>query len=321
MTDGPRIQAELEEAVRQREERARVTQRLAAAESQLVDAEARVAGLRARLRDETEDVERLESFSPSRIWATLTGSRAGDLDRETAERDAARYAVAEAEARRDTGTRDVDALRAQLEGLGDVDARYDAALAAKDEWVRTSSSPTAQQLADIAHRRGQLAAEDQEAREAHAAGLAARDLLTHAQQLLASARSWSTWDTFGGGGMLTDMAKYDKLDQATAVLRQADIAAGAFTRELADVGLAGVGGVQVEGLTRAFDIFFDNIFTDMAVRSRIQDGSARVDQALGAIAQALDTVSDKGRDISAELGELDTRREQLLLAGEGSPGA
>ena len=59
------------------------------------------------------------------------------LEREIAERDAARYAVADAEAREAVARRDVEGLRARLDELGDVDARFAAALDAKHAWATT----------------------------------------------------------------------------------------------------------------------------------------------------------------------------------------
>lgn len=312
MTDAEHIQAALERATQARQEQTKLQQRLRTATEQAQAVEKEVADRRTVLADETEDVERLESFSLTRIWATLKGSRDADLDRETAERDAERYAVAEAEARLEVARRDVASLEAQLRQLGDVEADYDAALKAKEQWLLSTGAPNATELARVAEERGALLAEDTEAREAHAAGLAARDLLLHAQQLLGNAQSWSTWDTFGGGGLFSDMMKYDKLDQVTAVLRQADQALDRFSRELADVGMRAVRGVEIDGLTRTFDVFFDNFFSDLAVRRRIQDAAARVDEAVAAVEQVLQRLTARGKEIAEQLGDLDARRSALL---------
>lgn len=312
MTDAEHIQAALERATQARQEQTKLQQRLRTATEQAQAVEKEVADRRTVLADETEDVERLESFSLTRIWATLKGSRDADLDREVAERDAERYAVAEAEARLEVARRDVASLEAQLRQLGDVEADYDAALKAKEQWLLSTGAPNATELARVAEERGALLAEDTEAREAHAAGLAARDLLLHAQQLLGNAQSWSTWDTFGGGGLFSDMMKYDKLDQVTAVLRQADQALDRFSRELADVGMRAVRGVEIDGLTRTFDVFFDNFFSDLAVRRRIQDAAARVDEAVAAVEQVLQRLTARGKEIAEQLGDLDARRSALL---------
>lgn len=314
MTDGGQIQADLEHAAEARREQDGVQQRLTGARQHLEHTEQRVAELRSRLDEEERDVEKLESFSATRIWASLTGARATDLERETAERDAARYAVADAEARRDAARREADGYADQLRRLGDVDEQYRDALTAKETWLAETRSPAAERLAAIAEERGALVAEDRETQEAYAAGVEARAHLVRAQQLLGSARSWSTWDTFGGGGVFSDMMKYDKLDQVTAALRRADLAIGSFSRELADVGMAAVAGIRIDGMTKAFDVFFDNIFTDMAVRRRIQDAQQRVAQTLESVDRVLGNLQQRGRDIAVRLATLDDERERLLAS-------
>jgi uncharacterized protein YhaN len=114
--------------------------------------------------------------------------------------------------------------------------------------------------------------------------------------------------------MLTDMMKYDKLDQVAVVLRRADQALRAFTRELGDLHLAGVEALDLDSLTRVFDVFFDNIFTDLRVRSRIQDAELRVGDALAQVEATMQRLSERGRQIAAEQAELSGRREQLLLS-------
>lgn len=132
MTDATQIQTELEQAAALREEHAQLTRRLEGSEPHMADLEKHVADLRLILDSETTDVEKLESFSAAKIWAHLRGSHATDLERETAERDAARYAVAEAEARRDVMRRDRAALESRIAELGDVEARYRRAIADKE---------------------------------------------------------------------------------------------------------------------------------------------------------------------------------------------
>jgi len=148
------IETTLERATERREERDSVLRKLEALQGQLAETQKRVNETRALLADEESDVAKLESFSPTRILATLKGSRLTDLDREHAERDAARYRVAEAEARHDVLERD---------------------------------------------------------------------------------EAWSSWDSFGGGGMLIDMMKYDRLDEADAALHHCNGALSVLSRELADL--------------------------------------------------------------------------------------
>lgn len=105
---------------------------------------------------------------------------------------------------------------------------------------RQSADPLAQAF-------GARRAEAREVDEALPAGSAARTALRSAADLLSSARSWSAYDTFAGGGLISSVIKHDRLDQAGATMRQADAQLARFTRELADVDRNGVGPVGVSG--------------------------------------------------------------------------
>ena len=313
MTDGGEDDR-LERAFAARREAEGLRARLQAATKYADGTTARVQEARDALAGEERDVSRLEGLSWSRILTSLRGDRVSAREREEAERDAARYRLADAQTRDELAWRDVESTQEQLDALGDVEAEYTAALADRENWSTTHDRDRGRQLTELAERRGALLAEDTEGREAFDAGAAARDLLLEALDLLGSAQSWSTWDTFGGGGILTDMMKYDKLDQVTVVLRQADLALGRFTRELADVRLGGVDAVNLDSMTQVFDVFFDNIFTDLRVRSRIQDAPGRVGVALQRVEWTMNRLSARGREIATELDDLAREREQVLLA-------
>jgi hypothetical protein len=209
--------------------------------------------------------------------------------------------------------REVEALQARLDALGDVESELAEAMAERETWAAQHATEQGRLLADLSRRRGELIAEDRESRQAFDVGQTARAHLQEALGLLASARSWSSWDTFGGGGFFSDMMKYDKLDQVAVVMRRADSSLARFTRELADVHVAGVDGVDVDPMTRTFDVFFDNIFTDLHVRTRIQDSHLRVRAALDQVESIMNRLSVRGREIRTELDELARQRERLLL--------
>lgn len=315
MTDGGSIQDEITRAEAARAEARSLGTRLTAAQAHANESRRRADEQASRFADEERDVEKLESMSWVRIWATLRGGRATDLERETAERDAARYAAAEAAHRATMAEADVRAIEAQLSALGDVDGAYARALDAKETWLREHPGAATARLAEIATRRGELVALDHENREAHEAGARAHGALSDALDVLSSAASWSTWDTFGGGGLLTDMMKYDRLEEAQRLVRSANDAMASFATELADVGVAGVEGVQIDGLVRTFDVWFDNIFSDMSVRSRIHEARDRLETARSAVARIMDDLVATKRDIDRETAALRAEREEAVRGG------
>lgn len=270
---------------------------------------------RAALAVEAADVEALESFSPTRIWATMRGRRDTDLDREQAERQAAEYAVARADAALQSAHDEVRRAEAELSALGDVHGRRERALAAVEEGLVAAGGVTAEELTRIAGELAEARSQATEVAEASAAGEHAASCLDAAGQRLGAAGGWATYDTFFGGGLITDAMKYDHMDEAQRLLHRADEALRRFAAELADVGLrVAVEGLAVDGLTQAFDVWFDNIFSDWSVRSRIEDAARRTQQATHLVAQLRQRLADRGRELAERQVALAAERERLLGA-------
>lgn len=310
-----RILAALEELARERSERDGLVAALAATQRREQQARDRVGETRQRLAAETADVADLESVSMTRILAALKGSRESDLDRERAEVQAAAYLVAEAEARLATEQRERESLEQRVAAYGDLDARRTELMAQREAEVQAdpAHADRAARLTDLAGEVGELRARSVQVEEADAAGREAHAVLQRTAQHLGSAGSWSTYDTFLGGGMLSSMAKHDQLDQAAALMRQADAALSRLGTELADVGLEAVGVVGIDSMTRALDIWFDNIFTDWAVRERIGQASQRVQLLLDQLGQVGQRLAGMKQEIAAGLAEAESERERLLL--------
>lgn len=306
------VTAALARAFERRGERAALQRRLQALREQQATTKSRVDETRALLAEEERDVDKLESFSATRILVALKGDRSTELERQVAERDAARYRAAEAQARHDVLLREEASLNAQLSNYEDVEQEYAAALDAKEAALRDDPSPTAARLLEVSSERGTLAARDTELTQAHEVGVIAQQWLAVADGKFGAARTWSNWDSFGGGGMLTDMMKYDRLDEATASLKSSNQALQALSRELADLGMAAVGAVQTDNLTRGFDVWFDNIFSDMSVRTRIINAHERVKQMRAAVAQVMAQIEAEHAKVAQQILALDGEREKLL---------
>lgn len=277
----------------------------------------RVTDARTRLADEHADVAAFESVSMTRILAGLRGRRDAELDRERAEAAAAEYAVAEAEARLAAEEREVASLEARVAEHGDLDARRTALLDQREQEVRADPAATdaSERLTALVDRVGELTARTNQLAEADAAGRAAHQALEEAARHLGSAGSWATYDTFFGGGLLADMAKHDRLDRAGALLQRADGALRSLATELADVGIGPVEGVGITELTRALDVWFDNIFSDWAVRDRIAQASDRVQQLLAQVAAIGQELARRQQDTAEQLASCEAERERLLTSG------
>lgn len=237
--------------------------------------------LRAGHAQEQRDVDRLEGLSLTRVLASLRGNRDDALGRERAEADAARYRVAEAEARLAALDRERAAALAGLNRCASAPADFAALLEEKERYLRASADPRRARLLELADERGRLTAEAHEIGEA----LRAADEATHALALvrnkLGSAADWSTYDTFLGGGVIGSAVKHNRLDEAARAAARADQCLAVLRTELADVpGLQrSAPQLAIGELTRFVDIWFDNIFTDLSVRDRIKQAVRNVEEA------------------------------------------
>jgi hypothetical protein len=281
------------------------------AQSIQTQAAERVQQARAKLTDEQADLGKLESMSMARILSAVKGNREADLQQEQADVQAAEYSVAEAEERFRTADAELEAIRDRIAELGDVAAQGRRAVELREQALLASGGEVAERLSVLARTTGEAEARHQQLTEASHAAEVADQRLRAAAELLGSASSWAIWDTFGGGGLITDSIKYDRMDRAAGLMRAADAALAHLSRELADVGVAGAGGIEVTELNRTFDVWFDNMFSDWSVRNRIAEASDRVQQMIGWIGTLQSQLQEKTRQVSAELASAEQERAGL----------
>lgn len=282
----------------------------------LIDvAEAQVSELSTAYDREARDVVRLETVTLTRVIAALRGTRDDAIARERAEADAAAYRLARARADADALRRELDGVGARLAALQDAPGRYAAVLDEKERALAATGDPRARRLLELAEARGLAEADTKEIREAQRAAAAASSALLALRKLLDSAGNWSTYDTFFGGGAISSAIKHDRLDEAATAAALADQRIAALNAELADVPGGGTAAtLTIDGLTRFLDVWFDNIFTDLAVRDRIKQAQARAehcDQQVARIGQQLD---QRLAQTQARLAEIAAEREQTLTA-------
>lgn len=305
---------ELADVTGLRAERASLVGRLEAASQEAAVLETRYDRATRDLASEKADVDALERMSMTRIIAGIKGTRGVDLDREQAEARAAEYAAAEALQRLQEAQATAHSLRMRVNALGDLDARWERALAAREEELAASGDdPTARRVGELAAGIAEGEAQAREVDEALSAAHAAVGALQAARAKISSAGNWATYDTFFDGGIFADMAKYNRLDEAAALMRHADAALRHLATELADVGMAGTGEIGISDMTRTFDVWFDNIFTDWAVRDRINQAGGRIDHVGTQIDRLVPTLVARRDEIAARVAGMRGERESLLV--------
>lgn len=262
----------LREQIAQRREDMRLLEQLCRQEKQC---EQEVASRMTQWSKEERDVEKLEKFTLSAVWAALRGNKDEELDREKAEAYAARLRLQEAERQRDEIRYEIRMRQDRIKASETCEQRYETVLREKAEDVRKTNPILAEKLSELEQRELGLTSRRKELQEALAAG---RQTLDHVRSVIVDlddAEGWSTWDILGGG-LIADAMKYSSMDEAQKKIEWVQSDLRRYEAELADVAQTAVFDLQPDGFLQFADFFWDNIFADFAVRDHIYQSQDRM---------------------------------------------
>lgn len=116
-------------------------------------------------------------------------------------------------------------------------------------------------------------------RELQEARDAANDVLLridHAMASLDKASFWGTWDLFGGD-FITSLLKRSRIKDANQDIYEMQDALKALNKELEDVNMVLPTEISDTVSDNVWDLWLDNIFTDIRVRGEIKDKLQQLD--------------------------------------------
>ena len=128
--------------------------------------------------------------------------------------------------------------------------------------------------------------------EAIVAGERALQSLKSAQEKLNSAGKYGVWDILGGGFFVT-MMKHSKLEDAQSHMNDAQYYLKVFQKELKDVNISFLSRIDIEVVLSFADIFWDGLFSDCLVQSKISETKTRVNETIIKVEQILDMLKNK----------------------------
>lgn len=272
---------------------------------------ARAQELKESFLKEQADVDRLEGRSLSAFFYNVIGKMDEKLTQERQEAYAAQVKY-DAVARELAGIEeDLERYQAELHSLQNCEARYFAVLREKTQAVKANGGDIAQQILRLEERTAYLESQSRELEEAFAAGQGALTTTDQIMDSLDSAESWGTWDLVGGG-LVADLAKHSRLDEAQACVESLQSQLRRFKTELADVTIAADFQVNIDGFLRVADYFFDSLFADWAVLDQIHQSQDQVQNTRSQICNVLDYLQTLMDQTTAEKTRLQQEIERLV---------
>lgn len=275
---------------------------------QQAELEQKVTELGKVKQEEQEDVDRLQKGSLAVFFYKATGKIDEKLSKEQAEAYAAAVKYAAAERELEGVNYDIAECRRRLSELQWIEREYQRMIEEKAKQIKAENGPVVEQILQLERQIFFLQNQKKEIDEAINAGQAARSISQKILGDLQSAKDWGTWDMIGGG-LITDMMKYDKLNSAQSNVQDLQTALRNFRTELADVkeGISADIHLEIGDFLHFADYFFDGLFTDWMVYDRISESKTRAENTC----RQIETVLEKLHILLDENAE-----EQERLAEE-----
>ena len=285
-------------------------------QEQRTERERRVMDTGRAFRAVQDDVDRLERGGLRAFFLSLTGDREVQLSKERREALAAQ--VQYEQARRDLEDIDgrIRAVLGEKDSLRIDRIRRDALLEEKGELLKQMGGEAGARLTELDQRLDELESQRREVSEALFAGEGAEQALAAVLDSLDRAEDWGTWDMLGGG-MLATMAKHEHLDDAQAGIGWAQQCLSRFRTELADVGHMEIPQVHIGEFATFADYFFDGLFADWFVQSRIHDAQDGVSEVHLHVLHALGRLRELDAALAGEQAGLEGERDGLLQEAGG----
>ena len=272
-----------------------------------------VISLRVAFRQEQEDVEKLEGRSLANYFFQVVGKLDEKLDQERKEAYAAKVKLDAAERELAGIESDISEIQGQLIEIRVAEAQYKDELERKRATLRASGTATGDQIIELEQRIAAMEAQKREIKEAISAGYSARGTADRILSELESADGWNTWDMFGGGGIITHMAKHSHLDEAQDLVSDLQSKLRKFKTELADIQITANMQVNVDGFLRFADYFFDGLFADWAVGDKISQSMNSVSSTKSQISRTLDKLNSMEQVADRDIVTLKQQLDELIV--------
>lgn len=262
-----------------------------------------------QLTKEQKDVTKLENASFSKIMFTVLGKLDQQLEKEETEAAHAKAIYYVHKQAYEEAVYQVQKLNEEFLSLQYVANKIlEVKHNLKQEMISQDS-----ELFELDTKRAKCSGQLKEIEEAIHAGQNAQRQATKVLDILSSANNWALYDMLGGG-VVSDMMKYQKLDEAQEELEYLQQKISSFQRELADVDLELiVSKTSFSFSTRMFDIAFDNIFSDYSVRSNINSAKTDMNTVISKIEKALELLVLNKQEEQTILQQLDTAITNKIL--------
>lgn len=299
-------------------EEKRLVRKMESLKQEILDYSTKRNELERQLTKEQLDVEKLDGFSFTNMVRNWRGNLDEIRDKEKAEAAAVELKWNEAVKMVDDLEREERDVRMELadQSFRELQPRWQQLMEEKKQWLKENSPENHAVLESLNTRNTEIKTMLKEIDEAQSAGTTAKSLLSSAIDQLTSAKSFSTWDTFLGGGMIVTAMKHNAIDESEDTIHRAQLALQRFQREMTDVQALEASAFAVErgSFIQVADYFFDDIFSEWTIHSRIKKSQGNLENTSRDVSTVLHSLDEKKRLLQSELTEVESKSKEMIEA-------
>jgi len=275
-----------------------------------------VSRLLQQYEKESRDMERIQNNSLSSFMLKLIGKYDDKLEKEQREEIDAKLAYDRAVTYLESLEQEKNELITSILALQIDKESYQAELTnRRNELAFRQDDLAGVQYANLENERNTIVSQITEIKQALNAAAKVELTAQEALKALESASSWATYDAFMRGGIISHMVKYSRIDNAEQNFHKLSSQLRCLKSELSDVdGLIMPELKEISSGQRVVDFWFDNIFTDLSVRRKVNDNAEQISNLLRSIKAIESALKSKLKQSETELDNNRSREEDLLIS-------
>ena len=290
--------------------------KISALNERLKCAETEVAFLLKKYENESYDVRKMQTEGFSSFILKTIGKYEGRLEKEKQEEIQAKINYDRALADLDEIKQEKQALEVRLSSLHSLALKYESELKKRRNQIQQRLSESkGQQYQKYENEIKDTISQITEVEEALHAANNVKLTAQSAAESLRSAESWSTAEIWLGGGIITHAYKYSHIDKAEDCFNRLSSQIETLRTELEDVRELFVSDfTHISSTQRAIDFWFDNIFTNWSVRSKVRENIDRVRLLQEQIYEIEEKLNEKFNELNLHLARMKRLQEDLLIS-------
>jgi len=260
---------------------------------------------------ETNDYHRLEKLSIKKLLKMYAENYEEMKDKEYREMKIAQYKY-------DVLIEQINAAQEEIVGINEllthyenVESEYETLLNAKRLWANINGYNIVENF------ESQIRNMESRKKEIDEAVRACKELLlslSSAKEDLSSAKSWGMFDILGNG-LIPSAVKQDHIKRASQYIYDASVKARRLLLEVDDLkAYFNIDSLEINELARHFDVFFDNILSDLSIQEQIDTAYDTICVNLDAAEKLMQKLETMNTECCLKIEETVQRRNAIILS-------